>query len=126
MRRVLRTMATPIFEQSYADRGGCGMGQFGAGQRGFAQLLHQRIRQRREQDAQPVGKEFLTAGACTEQIQLGFLDPVLRLPALAIQAVIQFCGRQVEVGDDEAWIRPPCAPNSRRVMMRRSMLQEPA
>jgi hypothetical protein len=46
----------------------------------------------------------VTTGACAEQIELGFLDPVLGLAALAVQVVVQRLGGTVEIGDDEAGI----------------------
>jgi hypothetical protein len=38
--------------------------------------LHERVGQPCEEDAQPVGEEFVTARPSAEEVELGFLDPV--------------------------------------------------
>lgn len=51
-----------------------------------------------------LGQELMATGARTEQVQLGFLDPILGLAALAVQVVVQIIGWLVEIGNDEAGI----------------------
>lgn len=93
-RRELRRMAAPILSRftrmvaavaraSPALAGDCPA-------RGWAgpQALHQRVRKCGEHQAQPVGEKLLAAGPGSEQVQLCFLDPVLGLATLAIQAVV--------------------------------------
>jgi hypothetical protein len=52
-------------------------GQFGARQGVPAQVDHQRVGQRGQQQPQLVGPEAVAAGAPAEQIELRFLDAVL-------------------------------------------------
>lgn len=76
-------------EQSEADRAGGGLGQFRAGQRDGAQALHQGVGERGEHQAQPVGVELVATGAGAEEIELRFLDAILRLAALAVEFVVE-------------------------------------
>ena len=46
----------------------------------------------------------MAAGASAEQVQLGFLDSVLGLAALAVQRIVQVGGCTIEIRDDEARI----------------------
>ena len=71
--------------------------------------MHQRVGERGEHQAQPIGEELVATRPGAEQIELGFLDAVLCLAALAVEPVVKVGGRQVEVGDDEARVGPLCA-----------------
>lgn len=53
---------------------------------------------------QPVGQEFPGAGPGAKEIELGLLNSVFSLPALAIQADVECVGRPIEVADDKAGV----------------------
>ena len=89
-------------EQLGADRGGAGLGQLGALQAKSAQVDHQGVGQRRQQQAQLIGLEAMATRAPAEQIELRFLDPVLGLAACAVPPLVQRLGRARQIGDDEA------------------------
>src|SRR5487761_2532077 len=89
-------------EEPDTNGGGSGSRKLSAGERGVAQSLDERVGQRREHQAQPVGVELVAAGASAEEIQLGLLDTVLRFAAQAVEFVVKNLGRQIEVGYYEA------------------------
>ena len=91
-------------EQPPPDRCGGRPGQSGAGQGDLAQTLHQCIGECGEHQAQPVGEELVAAGARSEEVKLSFPDAILGLAALAIEIVIECVSRQIESGDDKAWV----------------------
>jgi len=96
-------------EQLDADGGRRGASQFGIGQGNGAQAVHERVGQGGEHHAQPVGQKSVAAGTGTKEVELGFLDPVLRFAALAVQIVVELVGRQAEVGDHETGFVALCA-----------------
>ena len=46
----------------------------------------------------------MAAGARSEEVKLSFPDAILGLAALAIEIVIECVSRQIESGDDKAWV----------------------
>lgn len=100
-------------EQLDAQRVDLRRGQLGALQGQRAQPLYQHVAQRGQQHAQLVRAQHMAARARGEQPYLRFLDPVLRLAALAVHAVVQRLGITGKVCHDEARVaalRSPFEP----------------
>ena len=84
-RRVLRRIAAPILSSRTRMVAALARSSSRGLQRQRAQPLHQRVGQCGQQQPELVGDEARATGAGAEQIELGFLDAVLGLAALAVQ-----------------------------------------
>lgn len=69
-----------------------------------AQLLHEHVGGSRQQSTQLVGEEAPATRAVDLQPVVQLFDPILDLPARAVDVLVQLLRRGLEVGDEEARI----------------------
>ena len=95
-------------QQSQADAVRAGNGECRVAQRQAAQSLHQRIGQTRQQLPELIRPESVAGRPISEEIHLLVLDPILHVPAGAVQPGVEITVRlRRQVGHHEARVGPP-------------------
>ena len=86
-----------------------GLGKLGALEGSTPELIHQHIGQGGEVHSQLIGLHRRRGGPVGKQVQLLLLDPVLHIPASAVQLLVQFLGSHLPAGQirgEEARVVP--------------------
>ncbi len=106
MRRILRNTTATDPQPGQADVIRAGNGENRVAKHRAAQSLHQRIGQPRQQLPEPVGPESVGGRPISKEIHLLVLDPVLHVPAGAVQSGVEIMVRLWQIGHHEARVGP--------------------